>query len=157
LKATRSIEPRSGSGGERGEDLGKGHPGLRHQCVLLGGIGIDGAEIGPEQDLSSGGEPQPQLIDARLHHPLLDGQAVVAQERFPEHQRGRERSAPLPHCGQQRFVPRAEVRRGVSDDVHSGAQRQQHVGAAGWMREGRSSRPMGRLHRRLDSAFRERA
>ena len=49
------AESARGSGGERGENLGKSHARLGHERVFLGGIVFDGAEIGAEEDFASGG------------------------------------------------------------------------------------------------------
>src|SRR6266516_1199273 len=67
-----------------------------------------------------------------------------------------EGHSPVLHRRKDRFVPRAGVGSGVSNDINSTSNRGEHVRAAIWVNKDRFPQPMGFVYSGLNGALRKR-
>src|SRR5262249_55931924 len=113
----RFPKPLGGGRGQRNEKLAKAHSPLGHQHVLLPGIIVEIPDIGSEKNRPSRGEPGSQLASRSSDNLLLRRYAVVAAVVLPNFERWYDGHSPRLHHRKDRFVPRAGLGRGVSDDI----------------------------------------
>src|SRR5713101_2849902 len=100
-------------------------------------------------------KPGTQLADGGVDDPLLRRDPVVAREDLPERESWREGHSMFLHRRENRLIPWPRAGSGVSDDIHSAANRGQQVGVAIWVNEDGLARSMRFAHSGLNRVLRK--